>query len=411
MKKIIFLFGFFISTVGFAQINSFNETTQLLNKPHGKPVLQINAGVEYNYYYPDYADVWREISVSCYAKKSDINKNIIASGSVLYDYKNDSVGCVLQKCSCSSSNSYLIDCENPDTAQFTMVGLSGYIEDEKLQNNQTVSEIISLNNGFADSCQSRIFDYRNTIGVRFSIVENCEIKFPFIKQGNDYKQILVKEKTKTLMPYGNADGDFRSMVVEIVLDYDTDNPKKFVISNEAYKCEFDYNKILFYEYNWSAGPEEKYLYSVSTFNQLFNFHGDLYSVMIPETEIIGFIGYLPNPYERDSIYYGNLCFATPNRVLLNKQIICRNKELVEKLTCFDAKIKFVAVNKNDAVSNYDSTLFLLKSKSSCAMENCLTDFRIIMSMGYDLYDISLELEFRDGDVFIVKNYLDAFELK
>ena len=58
MKKIIFLFGFFISTVGFAQINSFNETTQLLNKPHGKPVLQINAGVEYNYYYPGYADVY-----------------------------------------------------------------------------------------------------------------------------------------------------------------------------------------------------------------------------------------------------------------------------------------------------------------------------------------------------------------
>lgn len=26
-------------------------------------------------------------------------------------------------------------------------------------------------------------------------------------------------------------------------------------------------------------------------------------------------------------------------------------------------------------------------------------------------DISIELEFRDGDVFIVKNYMDAFELK
>jgi len=45
------------------------------------------------------------------------------------------------------------------------------------------------------------------------------------------------------------------------------------------------------------------------------------------------------------------------------------------------------------------------------MENCLTDFRIIMSLGYDMYDISLELEFRDGDVFIVKNYMDAFELE
>ena len=411
MKKIIFLFGFFISTVGFAQINSFNETTQLLNKPHGKPVLQINAGVEYNYYYPGYADVWREISVSCYAKKSDINKNIIASGSVLYDYKNDSVGCVLQKCSCSSSNSYLIDCENPDTAQFTMVGLSGYIEDEKLHENQTVSEIISLNNGFADSCQSRIIDYKNTIGVRFSIVENCDIKFPYIRQGNDYKQILVKEKTKTLMPYGNADGDFRSMVVEIVLDYDTDHPKKFVISNEAYECIFDYDQILFTERNWSAGPDHRYQYSVTTFEPLMEFLGQVYKVKLPDSNITGFIGYYSGYWFDEESVPGILTFTDGTRVLLKKNIICNNPEIAKKLIWTDPIIKFKPKYINDEVSKYDSLLFVLNSKPNCSTVDCLTDFSIVLYLIETGEDISLELEFRDGDVFIVKNYMNAFQLR
>ncbi|MPM07036.1 hypothetical protein SDC9_53340 [bioreactor metagenome] len=411
MRSFVLIIFIFISAIGFSQIVSFNETTQLLNKPHGKPLFQINAGVEYNYYYPGYADVWREIYVSCYAKKSDINKNIIASGSVLYDYKNDSIGCVLQKCSCSSSISYLIDCENPDTAQFTMVGLNGYIEDEKLQNNQTVSEIINLNNGFADSCQSRIIDYRNTIGVRFSIVENCEIKFPFIKQENDYKQILVKEKTKTIMPYGNADGDFRSMVVEIVLDYDTDNPKIFVISNEAYECVFDYDQILFTERNWSAGPDHRYQYSVTTFEPLMEFLGQVYKVKLPKSNITGFIGYYSGYWIGEESIPGTLTFTDGSRVILKKNIVCNNPDIASKLMWTDPIIEFKPKNNKDEVSPYDSLLFVLNSKQNCTGVDCLTDFGIILHLTETGEDISLELEFRDGDIFIVKNYEDAFELR
>lgn len=411
MKKIIFLFGFFISTVGFAQVNSFNETTHLLNKPHGKPIFRINAGVEYDYYDPDYVDVWREISVSCFARKSDINKNIIASGTVLYDYKKDSVGCILQKCICSSSNCYQIGCENPDTAVFALVGLSGYIEDEKLQSNQTVAEINNVNNGFADSCQSRIIDYRNTIGVRFSFIENCDIKFPFIKQGDEYRQILVREKTKTLMSYGNADGDFKSMVVEIVLDYDSDHPKMFKISNEAYECVFDYNQILFSERNWSAGPDHRYQYSVTTFEPLMEFLGKVYKVELPNSNITGFIGYYSGYWIGDESIPGTLTFTDGTHVLLKRKIICNNPDIASKLMWTNPIIEFKPKNNKDEVSPYDSLLLVLNSKPNCTTVDCLTDFSIILHLTETGEDISLELEFRDGDIFLVKNYQDAFELR
>ncbi|KAF5048975.1 hypothetical protein DSECCO2_444580 [anaerobic digester metagenome] len=411
MKKIILLFVLFISTAGFAQINSFSKTTQLLNKPHGKPVLQINAGVEYNYYYPGYEDVWREISVSCFARKSDLNNNILSQGSVLYDYKKDSIGVVLQKTYCATDNCYYIGCEELDSSLFTLVDLKGYVEDEFLQKEQSVSEIINLNNGFADSCQSRIIDYKNTIGVRFSIIENCEIKFPYIRQGNDYRQILVREKKKTLMPYGNADGDFRSMVVEIVLDFDTDHPKMYVISNEAYECVFYYDQILFTERNWSAGPDHRYQYSVTTFEPLMDFLGQVYRVKLPDSNVTGFIGYYSGYWFNGESVPGTLTFTDGTRVLLKKNIICNNPEIASKLIWADPIIEFKPKNNIDKVAPYDSSLLVLNSKESCQTADCLTDFGIILYLTETGENISLELEFRDGDVFIVKNYMDAFELK
>lgn len=410
MKKIIILLVFFISTVGFAQINSFNETTQLLNKPHGKPVLQINAGVEYWYHNPGYEDAWAEIEVPCYVLKTAVEESAVLKGTKLFDYTGNYIGIVLNNTKCNAEYPWHGPSKScPDSLR--KISITGYVEEEKVNEKVIISEIMKTNKGVGDSCVSREYVFYNTLGEPQKIQENCNMYFTWIGSGpSPNEEICVKEKTTTLSLFG-ADCEFRSMTVEIIKNFATDQPKSYFISQDAYKCEFNYNKIVFYEYNWSAGPEEKYLYSASSFKKLMDFHGDLYSVMIPETEITGFIGYLPNPYEQDSTYYGNLCFATPDRVVLNKQIVCRNKELVKKLTCFDARIKFVPVNKNDAVSNYDSTLFLLKSKSGCAMENCLTDFRIIMSLGYDMYDISLELEFRDGDVFIVKNYMNAFQLR
>jgi len=411
MKLFSVLVFTLISFVGFSQINSFSKTTQILDKPNGKSVFEVNSGVEYWYYDHGNEDACAEIEEPCFILKSALNNSIVEKGSFLFDFQGKVIGTVLFNTKCNTKpNTFGYYKSVPDSMYY--IWLTGFIEKEMLSKNVNLSEIMKNNKGLCDSSISisRAFTFNNTAGEEQTVQEDNSTYYALLNNGKSTKKVRVNEKRTTLTQFG-ADGDFKSMIVEIIQDYDTDHPQSFYISNEAYKCDFNYNRIVFYEYNWSAGPEERYLYSVSTFKQLMNFHGDLYSVRIPESETTGFIGYLPNPDEWDSTYYGNLCFATPEKVLINKKIICRNKKLVDSLTCFDAKIKFVPLNKSDAVSKYDSTTFLLNSKWGGKIDIFLTDFRIIMYLDYDGENIPLELEFRDGDVFIVKNYKDAFELQ
>jgi len=409
MKLFYVLVFTLISIVGFSQIYSFSKTTQLLDKPNGKAVFEVNAGVEYYGSIQKEGDLYSETSVPCYVQKTAIKNSSIEKGTILFDYTGSRIGIVLRNTPCDDQDGYAFSEYHPDSLQ--IISLTGFIEIELVNKKAQIKDVMKNKTGIGDSCVSRVFTYYNTIGEKQTIEENCKTYITWVRNNQYEEELLVKEKTITY--YFLCDiGDFKTMSVEIIKDYNTDHPQSFFISNDGYKCDFDYNKIVFYEYNWSAGPEMRYLYSISTFKQLMTFHGELYTVTIPETNLAGFIGYLPVPNFRDSTYCGNLYFATPEKVLINKKIICNKKELVDSLTFFDSKIKFVPLNKYDAYEYNSSTRFILKSKMGCTMENYLTDFRIIMSLGYDdLFEIPIELEFRDGDVFIVKNYMDAFELQ
>ncbi|PKP03384.1 MAG: hypothetical protein CVU11_08595 [Bacteroidetes bacterium HGW-Bacteroidetes-6] len=397
---------------GFSQIVSFNESTTLLNKPNGKPAFQINAGVEYWYHYPSYEDVWAEITVPCFVLKTSVTDSSVAKGSILLDYNGKNIGIVLNNTKCNIKPSIFTYSQTvPDSLFY--IWLKGFVEKDKINTNVNINEIMKNNIGLCDSSISisRVFTFYNSVGEPQTIQENNRIYFAKIgKDLSSRENVIIKEKITTTTLFG-ACCDYRTTKIEIIKDYNTEHPQSFIILNDGYKCDISYDKIIFYEYNWSAGPEERYLYSVSTFKQLMNFHGDLYTISTPNSNIEGFIGYKPVPKEWESTYTGYLYFATPEKVLINKKIICRKKELIDKLTIFDAKIRFVPLDNRDVVCNYDSTRFILNSKSGCENETCLTNFRIIMSLGYDMYNIPITLEFRDGDVFLVKNYQDAFELR
>lgn len=393
---------------GFSQIMSFNESTTLLNKPHGKPIFQINAGVESWVIEPEYADVWREIEVSCYIEKKNIYDSFILTGTILYDYRGDSIGVILNKTLCDTSRSPFLTEYQRSIGQ-TQIVLTGFIEEEKLVNISR-ENTQNQNRRLEDSCICKVFSFKTNSGESLIIREDCREYITQLKHGCENENVLVKELKKTTT-YFAAASDYTSMIVQITRDYDTDHPQTFVISNDAYKCSIDKNLILFSEYNWSAGPQEEYQYSVSTFKQIMNFHGKLRSVNIPKSNIAGFIGYLPKPDYHDSLYSGVLTLTSPEEVLIKKTIVCNNKELDSQLTYFDARMKFVMKNELDKVSVLDSTTLILNSKSGCASKDCLTDFGLILYLGYEGEAISIELEFRDGDVFLVNNYQDAFELR
>jgi hypothetical protein len=137
----------------------------------------------------------------------------------------------------------------------------------------------------------------------------------------------------------------------------------------------------------------------------------VYKVKLPDSNITGFIGYYSGYWFGEESVPGTLTFTDGTRVFLKKNIICNNPEIAKKLIWTDPVIKFKPKYINDEVSKYDSLLFVLNSKPNCSTVDCLTDFSIVLYLIETGEDISLELEFRDGDVFIVKNYMDAFELK
>lgn len=411
MKLFTFLVSMLISIVGFSQINSFNETTQLLNKPHGKPVLQIIAGVEYWHHDPGYEDVWAEIEVPCFVLKSALNNSTVEKGSLLFDFKGKIIGTVLFNTKCNTEpNTFGCYKSVPDSMHY--IWLTGFIEKEKLSKNVNLSELMKNNIGYSDSCISisRVFTFYNTAGEEQKVQEDIRTFYTILKNDKTTKKVRVNEKRTTLTQFG-ADGDFKSMTVEIIQDYDTDHPQSFIISNEAYECVFDYDQILFTERNWSAGPDHRYQYSVNTFEPLMEFLGQVYKVQLPKSNITGFIGYYPGYLFGEESIPGTLTFTDGTQVLSKRKIICNNPDIASKIMWTNPIIEFNPKNNKDKVSQYDSLHFVINSKESCKTADCLTDFGIILHLTETGEDISLELEFRDGDVFIVKNYMDAFELE
>lgn len=413
MKKIIFLFGFFISTVGFAQINSFNETTQLLNKPHGKPVLQINAGVEYWRIRNENDSSWTKIIVPCFVRQSEIQKKELLKHAILYNCNGDSIGISLQKTNIDSFR-YAMCIDQPHSSDYKFTDLVGYIETAQLPVSYPITELQKDPDSFSDSCVSRIFSTRNTEGVAIEISEDCRMYFESLFLNNKFEGVLVKE-TKTTTSYFTADTKSVKMKLSITRNFNTNHPETHEITSDSYECVFKDNTIIFTESKWYA-PAFYHMYSPLTFKELMKYQDHLYTLEIPNSEANrtnrkAFIGYFINFKNRNQNFSGTITLTDGQSVLVQKNILCTNPELADKMYCCTSKLEFIPVNPEDIVLDQNPATLLLKSKTGNHDADCFSGFRIKLYLVDSNEDISIELEFRDGDVFIVKNYMDAFELK
>lgn len=113
MKLFFVLVFTLISIVGFSQIYSFSKTTQILDKPHGIPVLQLDAGVEYWRIKNEKDSAWTKIIVPCFIKQTDIQNNEVQKQAMLFNCNGDIIGISLQKINIETfQHSYCINLNN-----------------------------------------------------------------------------------------------------------------------------------------------------------------------------------------------------------------------------------------------------------------------------------------------------------
>jgi|GEM_PF-1850674 len=413
MKLFSVLVFTLIGIVGFSQIYSFNKTTQLLDKPHGKPVLQINAGVEYWRIKNENDSSWTKIIVPCFVKQTDIQNNEVQKQAMLFNCNGDIIGISLQKINIETfQHSYCINLNNsPD---FKFANLVGYIETAQLPGSYPIAELQKDPDSFSDSCVSRIYNAVNTEGVEITVNEDCRVYFESLFLNNKFERVLIKER-KTTTSYFTADTKGVKIQLSITRNFDTDHPETHKITSDSYECVFKDNTIIFTESKWYA-PAFYHMYSPLTFKELMKYQDHLYTLEIPNSEANrtnrkAFIGYFINFKNRNQNFSGTITLTDGQSVLVQKNILCTNPELADKMYCCTSKLEFIPVNPEDIVLDQNPATLLLKSKTGNHDADCFSGFRIKLYLVDSNEDISIELEFRDGDVFIVKNYMDAFELK
>ncbi|MGD9492839.1 MAG: hypothetical protein AB7V36_05750 [Bacteroidales bacterium] len=413
MKIIIILFVFFINTIGFAQINSFSKTTQLLNKPHGKPILQINAGVEYWRIKNENDSSWTKIIVPCFVKQSEIQTKELSKHTVLFNCNGDSIGICLQKNNIDTfRHACCVNFHN--SSDFKFADFVGYVETAHLPGFYPIAELQKDPDSFSDSCISRIYNAVNTEGVEITVNEDCRLYFELLNMDNNLELVLVKE-LKTTTSYFTVDTKDVKMTLFIIRNFNTDHPEIHEITSDSYECEFKNNIILFKESKWYA-PAHYHMYSTSTFKEIMKYQDQLFTLEIPGSNTSkpnrkAYIGYFINYKNRDQAFNGTLTLTDGQTVLNHKTILCANPEVAGKIYCCTGKMQFIAIHPDDEVFSQDPSTLMMKSKTGNCDADCFSDFRIHFSFLSEGETISLELEFRDGDVFIVKNYMDAFELK
>lgn len=413
MKRTIFLLSVFISTVGFSQIYSFSETTQLLNKTHGKPVLQINAGVEYRRIKNEKDSSWTKIIVPCFIKQTDIQNKELPKQAVLLNCNGDSIGISLQKINIDTFQ--YANCINElHYSDYKFADLVGYIETTQLPESYPVAELQKDPDSYSDSCVSRIYKAVNTEGVEIVVNEDCRLYFEILYVNNSFERVLIKE-LKTTTSYFTVDTKDVKIKLSITKNFDTDYAETHEITSDSYECEFKNNTIIFKESKWYA-PAYYHMYSHSTFKEIMKYQDQLFTLEIPgsgnnKPNRTAYIGYFFNFQNRDQEFNGTITLTDGQTVLNHKTILCKNPELAKKMYCCTSKLEFIPLNSEDEVFSQDPTTLMLTSKIGNWDADCFSDFRIKLYIVGSGEHISLELEFRDGDVFIVKNYMNAFELE
>ncbi len=402
-----------ISIVGFSQIYSFSKTTQILDKPHGIPVLQLDAGVEYWRIKNEKDSAWTKIIVPCFIKQTDIQNNEVQKQAMLFNCNGDIIGISLQKINIETfQHSYCINLNNsPD---FKFADLVGYIETAQLPGSYPIAELQKDPDSFSDSCVSRIYKAVNTDGVGITVIEDCRLYFELLKLDNNLETVLIKE-LKTTTEYFTVDTKDVKMTLSVIRNFNTDHPEIHEITSDSYECVFKDNTIIFTESKWYA-PAHYQMYSTLTFKEIMKYQEQLYTLEIPgsgtsKPNLKAYIGYFINNNNREQDFSRTITLTDGQTVLTQKTILCTNPEVENKIYCCTGKIAFIPIHPEDEVFSQDPSTLMMKSKAGNCYADCFSDFRIQFSLPSVGEDISLELEFRDGDVFIVKNYMDAFELQ
>ena len=394
-KHLLIVFLLFSFT---AEAQVLLQDYKVQKRPHGKEIFFLKKGVDFSSIPKKYDDPWTEIELICYIKHEDAVESKLNKGTVLYNFLEDSIGYIIAPVEWKKSDRYLMF---TPSHPMQCVLLNGYIDEEIAGDGlfRSRGEYI-----FQDSCVSSIRQYIETDGQPCQITNNCTIYTTYLLG----RTVTVKEHLETLLIHGAADNLYY-MTVEMRW-WSADSIVRKVISADALAFSTYKDLIYLTEEGIGIGPHFNHQYCLETGERIMTFQGNPRLISDESNTETLYLGYCVN-YEgfRKSNFIGSIYVSNDEELIYSRKIFCDIEEIAKKVLYFEPKIKFVLKSKNDHLFYPESELTL---GSTSARPSDLSGFGFILTIPYESIDgIDLEFQFRNGELYLIKNYQDAFYLE
>lgn len=397
MRFIKYILIVFISISFSSEAQVLLQDYKVLNKPHGKEIFFLKKGVDFFSVPKEYDDPWTEIYVECYVQYADTVGGKLKKGTVLYNYYGDSIGYVI------SPIEFDYKCFNHMHSvepEMKLISFSGFIEEEL--EGDFFSHISQFE--ICDSCMSSIKYFRSASGQLYRIIDNCNIKIEWY----DEQEIYIKEHLQTITLFG-ADRDLYKMDVEVVLNPGTDSIRIINMSSDGYEFTQSGEFMYFTEYPGTGTSDIHHQHSFETGECIMSFQGPKRMIRDSEYKEVLFLGYSYHRSGRwSSKRIGDIVVSNSTARIYSKVLCCNNPEIQEKIFMFEPEIVFKTHNFKDEISK-DSTTFIIHEENKCPSDFKNIGFTIKLPSSID--DLILEFQFRDGELYIIENYQDAFYLE
>lgn len=395
MRTIIILFvlAFSISFSSEAQV--LLQDYKVQNRPHGKEIFFLKKGVDFNSVPKEYDDPWTEISVECFVQYADTVGGKLKKGTVLHNYYGDSIGYIISPIEFRYRWFY----GNGEEPEMQLINFSGFIEEELEGDLFSHIQKYEIN----DSCTSRIEYFRLASGRLYRILDNCNIWFAM------HDEYYVKENLQTITLFGAAH-DLYKMNVEVVLNPGTDSTRTINMSSDGYEFTQSGEFMYFTQFLDPVGPRVHYQHSFLTGEKIMSFQGPVRMIRneaSSETLYLGYTAYEPNMWTAKTV--GVIAVSNSRECIYSKKLKCSDPVLREKVLPFDPRLDFKVHNFKDEISK-DSTTFIIHEENPKPSD--LKNIGFVLTLpGAWGKDIDLEFQFRDGELYIIENYQDAFYLE
>lgn len=321
------------------------------NRPNGEKLFSINNLVSIEIE-DQSQNGWKKIKLNCYVKPSQLllDKKTIKQNSKLLNSEGDSIGSTLTQF--IVDDNYNENYRKYKELQLIEVGIAGYTFKDNIRQELTKTEILSNKKSYADSCQNTFITFQREDGLYITLIHKCSLYETSILIDDNYVPTFIKE-TQDIKKMSGAEGQQSQIQMQFKTDYYSNKPLIKHFSVEADAVEIRGKLIKAVKYGCCGGENSYQAFNSSTFNKLMDYESKIYTVNIPNSQIEGYLGFMPSGYipTNGKMRLGSLTFTDGKRVINKVHFITNDKQKFDNILRFVPDMEFVAVNHKDDVKD------------------------------------------------------------